>query len=91
MKKPKDLEQMSDWLGRQFIPNSIIALVKDRSQLDALNKYPFFDGKKVENNIQTKRNQCRQRATQCRACIRMQKLLLFSPYPFIRTVAKIPR
>ena len=55
MKKPKDLEQMSDWLGRQFIPNSIIALVKDGSQLDALNKYPFFDGKKVENNIQTKR------------------------------------
>jgi hypothetical protein len=55
MKKPKDLEQMSDWLGRQFIPNSIIALVKDRSQLDGLNKYPFFDGKKVENNIQTKR------------------------------------
>ena len=54
MKKPKDLEQMSDWLGRQFIPNSIIALVKDRSQLDGLNKYPFFDGKKVENNIQTK-------------------------------------
>lgn len=54
MKKPKDLEQMSDWLGRQFIPNSIIALVKDRSQLDGLNKYPFFDGKKVENNILTK-------------------------------------
>jgi uncharacterized protein len=54
MKKPKDLEQMSDWLGRQFFPNSIIALVKDRSQLDGLNKYPFFDGKKVENNILTK-------------------------------------
>ena len=54
MKKPKDLEQMSNWLGRQFFPNSIIALVKDRSQLDGLNKYPFFDGKKVENNILTK-------------------------------------
>jgi hypothetical protein len=55
IKKPKNLEQMSDWLGKQFIPNSIIALVKDRSQLDDLNKYPFFDGKKVENNIQTKK------------------------------------
>jgi uncharacterized protein YyaL (SSP411 family) len=55
MKKPKDLEQMSDWLGRQFIPNSIIALVKDQSQLDGLKKYPFFDGKKVENTIQTRR------------------------------------
>ena len=55
VKKPTDLEQMSDWLGRQFIPNSIIALVKDRSRLDGLNKYPFFDGKKVENNTQTKR------------------------------------
>jgi uncharacterized protein len=54
MTKPKDLEQMSNWLGRQFFPNSIIALVKDRSQLDGLNKYPFFDGKKVENNILTK-------------------------------------
>jgi uncharacterized protein len=54
MKKPKDLEQMSNWLGRQFFPNGIIALVKDRSQLDGLNKYPFFDGKKVENNILTK-------------------------------------
>lgn len=54
MNKPKDLEQMSDWLGRQFIPNSIIALLKDRSQLAGLNKYPFFDGKKVENNILTK-------------------------------------
>ncbi len=54
MNKPTDLEQMSDWLGKQFIPNSIIALLKDRSQLAGLNKYPFFDGKKVENNILTK-------------------------------------
>ena len=45
-------KQMSDWLGKQFIPNSIIALVKDQSQLNELSKYPFFNGKKEEDTIQ---------------------------------------
>ena len=44
--KQIDSEQMSDWLGKQFIPNSIIAVVKDSSQLEGLRKYPFFNGKK---------------------------------------------
>jgi hypothetical protein len=44
---------MSNWLGKQFIPNSIIAIVKDQSQLEGLSTYPFFEGKKVDYNKQT--------------------------------------
>ena len=43
-----DSERMSDWLGKQFIPNAFVALVKDSAQLVELNKYPFFSGKKEE-------------------------------------------
>ncbi len=48
MNEQNDFGQMSDWLGKQFIPNSITAHVKRRSQLDELDQYPFFNGKKVE-------------------------------------------
>jgi uncharacterized protein len=53
VKKSIDSAQMSNWLGKQFIPNSITAIIKDQSQLDGLNKYPFFDGKNVDINKQT--------------------------------------
>jgi uncharacterized protein len=55
LKKSTDSAQMSNWLGKQFIPNSITAIIKDQFQLDGLNKYPFFDGKKVDINKQTKK------------------------------------
>ena len=51
-KEQSDSKQMSSWLGKQFIPNSITALVKDQSQLNELSKYPFFNGKKEEDIIQ---------------------------------------
>jgi uncharacterized protein len=53
VKKSTDSAKMSNWLGKQFIPNSITAIIKDLSQLDGLNKYPFFDGKKADINKQT--------------------------------------
>jgi uncharacterized protein len=62
---------MSGWLGKQFIPNSIVALVKDSSQLVELNKYPFFSGKKEDaidkekNNVDN-RNACGEYAFVCR-------------------------
>jgi uncharacterized protein YyaL (SSP411 family) len=54
-KQQIDSERMSGWLGKQFIPNSIVALVKDSSQLVELNKYPFFSGKK-EDAIDKEKN-----------------------------------
>lgn len=51
-KEQSGSKQMSSWLGKQFIPNSITALVKDQSQLNELSKYPFFHGKKEEDIIQ---------------------------------------
>ena len=54
--KQIDSEQMSDWLGKQFIPNSIIAVVKDSSQLEGLRKYPFFNGKKEDTTDLEKTN-----------------------------------
>jgi uncharacterized protein YyaL (SSP411 family) len=55
LKKSTDSAQMSNWLGKQFIPNSITAIIKDQFQLDGLTKYPFFDGKKVDINKQTRK------------------------------------
>jgi uncharacterized protein len=55
VKKSTDSAKMSNWLGKQFIPNSITAIIKDVSQFDGLNKYPFFDGKKVDIDKQTKK------------------------------------
>ena len=54
-KQQIDSERMSSWLGKQFIPNSIVALVNDSSQLVELNKYPFFSGKK-EDAIDKEKN-----------------------------------
>ncbi len=54
--KQIDSEQMSEWLGKQFIPNSIIAVVKDSSQLEGLRKYPFFNGKKEDTTDLKKTN-----------------------------------
>jgi uncharacterized protein len=53
IEKAADSERMSNWLGKQFIPNSIIAIVKNQSQLEGLSTYPFFEGKKVDYNKQT--------------------------------------
>jgi uncharacterized protein len=53
IEKPTESERMSNWLGKQFIPNSIIAIVKNQSQLEGLSTYPFFEGKKVDYNKQT--------------------------------------
>jgi uncharacterized protein len=70
-KQQIDSEQMSGWLGKQFIPNSIVALVRDSSQLVELNKYPFFSGKKEdavdkEKNNEDNRNACGEYAFVCR-------------------------
>jgi uncharacterized protein YyaL (SSP411 family) len=48
--KQSDSQQMSHWLGRQFIPNGIVTVIKSSSQLEELQKYSFFNGKKEEDN-----------------------------------------
>jgi uncharacterized protein YyaL (SSP411 family) len=56
-----DSERMSDWLGKQFIPNGIVALVNDSSQLTELGKYSFFSGKKVEDATDKEKDDVKNR------------------------------
>ena len=35
---------MINWLYRQFVPNGIIAIIENHSQLTQLQKYPLFNG-----------------------------------------------
>jgi uncharacterized protein YyaL (SSP411 family) len=58
-----DSERMSDWLGKQFIPNGIVALVNDSSQLTELGKYSFFSGKKVEDATDKEKDDVNNRNT----------------------------
>ena len=38
---------MVNWLNRQFIPNGIIAIIENESQLQELQTYPFFKGRNL--------------------------------------------
>jgi uncharacterized protein YyaL (SSP411 family) len=38
-------KEVYDYVTKQFLPESIIALVENQSQLADLSKYPFFAGK----------------------------------------------
>lgn len=39
--------EMVNWLNRQFIPNGIIAIIENNSQLEELHNYPFFKGRNL--------------------------------------------
>lgn len=51
--KQSDSQYMSHWLDKQFIPNRIEVVIKNSSHLEELQKYPFFNGKKEEDNSDT--------------------------------------
>lgn len=44
--KQKLHSQMVNWLNRQFIPNRIIAIIENDLQLERLQKYLFFKGRR---------------------------------------------
>jgi uncharacterized protein YyaL (SSP411 family) len=50
--KERASSEMVNWLNRQFIPNGIIAIIEDKSQLQELQNYPFFKGRNVEQENQ---------------------------------------
>jgi uncharacterized protein YyaL (SSP411 family) len=39
---------MSNWLNSQFIPNGIITIIEDKSQLEKLQRYSFFKGRNFD-------------------------------------------
>jgi uncharacterized protein len=44
--------EMVNWLNRQFIPNGIIAVIDNNSQIQVLQNYPFFKGRNLEQENQ---------------------------------------
>jgi uncharacterized protein YyaL (SSP411 family) len=50
--KQRTSSEMVNWLNRQFIPNGIIAIIDNKSQLQELQKYPFFEGRNLEQENQ---------------------------------------
>jgi uncharacterized protein len=44
IEKRNEDSQMINWLYRQFVPNGIIAIIENHSQLTQLQKYPLFNG-----------------------------------------------
>jgi uncharacterized protein YyaL (SSP411 family) len=45
--KQRANSEMVNWLNRQFIPNGIIAIIENESQLQELQNYPFFKGRNL--------------------------------------------
>ena len=43
---------MALWLNRQFIPNSISAVIEEGLELERLQKYSYFKGKVGEQDIE---------------------------------------
>jgi uncharacterized protein len=43
---------MALWLNRQFIPNSISAVIEEGLEMERLQKYSYFKGKVVEQDIE---------------------------------------
>jgi uncharacterized protein len=50
--KQRASSEMVNWLNRQFIPNGIIAIIDNKSQLQELQNYPFFEGRNLEQENQ---------------------------------------
>jgi uncharacterized protein YyaL (SSP411 family) len=50
--KDRANSEMVNWLNRQFIPNGIIAIIDNKSQLQELQNYPFFIGRNLEQENQ---------------------------------------
>jgi uncharacterized protein len=50
--KQRASSKMVNWLNRQFIPNGIIAIIDNKSQLQELQNYPFFEGRNLEQENQ---------------------------------------
>jgi hypothetical protein len=44
--------EMVNWLNKQYIPNGIIAIIDNKSQLQELQNYPFFKGRNLEQENQ---------------------------------------
>jgi uncharacterized protein YyaL (SSP411 family) len=44
----EDSQSMSNWLNMQFIPNGIISVIKDKLQLEELQKYLLFKGRNLD-------------------------------------------
>ena len=44
-------KEIVDFLAKSFLPESIFVSVSDSKQLDALDNYPFFEGKKFDSNL----------------------------------------
>jgi uncharacterized protein YyaL (SSP411 family) len=45
--KQRANSEMVNWVNRQFIPNGIIAIIENKSQLQELQNYPFFKGRNL--------------------------------------------
>jgi uncharacterized protein YyaL (SSP411 family) len=45
--KQRANSEMVNWLNRQFIPNGIIGIIENESQLQELQNYPFFKGRNL--------------------------------------------
>jgi uncharacterized protein YyaL (SSP411 family) len=52
---PRANSEMVNWLNRQFIPNAIIAVINNKSQLEELQSYSFFKGR---NLVQENQREC---------------------------------
>jgi uncharacterized protein len=50
IKNEEDSHQMSNWLNSQFIPNGIITIIEDKSQLEKLQRYSFFKGRNFDRD-----------------------------------------
>jgi len=48
MNNKEDSQSMSNWLNMQFIPNGIISVIKDKLQLEKLQKYLLFKGRNLD-------------------------------------------
>jgi uncharacterized protein len=48
MNNKEDSQSMSNWLNMQFIPNGIISVIKDKIQLEKLQKYLLFKGRNLD-------------------------------------------
>jgi uncharacterized protein len=44
----EDSQSMLNWLNMQFIPNGIISVIKDKLQLEKLQKYLLFKGRNLD-------------------------------------------
>lgn len=44
-------KDVTDFLSKSFLPESILVPINDSNNLDALSEYPFFKGKKFDPNF----------------------------------------